>query len=89
MFQIASAGVAPEVPAHLSDGCKRFLARCFCVNPAERASARALLSDPWIATAAVPFAEGGGGGDAGGPARGKGIRMDELRGRDARLSSTA
>jgi serine/threonine protein kinase len=54
MFQIASAGSAPDVPAHLSDRCKRFLARCFVVAPSGRATARELLTDPWILAAALP-----------------------------------
>ena len=37
-------GQSPEVPEHLSEEGKNFLASCFVHNPEERAAAQALLS---------------------------------------------
>ncbi len=86
------------MPPRLSDRCKRFLARCFVSAPSGRATARELLSDPWIAAAAVPV----GDSDAPAPAAAAGaararpavtLRMAELRGAEAaaasRLTATA
>ncbi len=50
LYHIASTGKHPPIPDQLSDECKRFLARCFVKNPAERASAAELLTDAWLTT---------------------------------------
>lgn len=41
----------PEVPESMSDKAKRFILRCFRANPSERATAAALLQDPFLADA--------------------------------------
>ena len=50
LYHIASAGRHPDIPQHLSPACQRFLARCFALNPANRATASELLDDPWLAS---------------------------------------
>ena len=51
MYQVGSLGRHPPIPEHLSEGCKRFLARCFVKSACDRASAAELSSDPWLVAA--------------------------------------
>ena len=41
----------PEVPESMSDKAKTFILRCFQADPAERATAAALLQEPFLASA--------------------------------------
>lgn len=41
----------PEVPESMSDKAKTFILRCFQADPAKRATAAALLQDPFLADA--------------------------------------
>lgn len=57
LFHVATSTTAPTPPEHLSDACKAFLARCFCIDPQERPGALALLnSDPFVYSADVSSA---------------------------------
>ena len=49
LYHIASSAATPDVPAHLSEGCKAFVGRCLRRDASERASASELLADPWLA----------------------------------------
>ena len=49
LFHVATSTTPPTPPEHLSDACKTFLGRCFCIDPMERPGAHALLtSDPFV-----------------------------------------
>ena len=48
MFHIAASSEMPSFPDFVSDGCKKFLARCFIRDPNKRATVDDLLQDPWI-----------------------------------------
>ena len=48
LFHIATSGKTPPVPPSLPPAAQDFLARCFCLDPAERDSASELLAHPWI-----------------------------------------
>ncbi|NXT45912.1 M3K6 kinase, partial [Pluvianellus socialis] len=51
MFKVGMFKMHPEVPGSMSDKAKTFILRCFQANPAERATATALLQDPFLANA--------------------------------------
>ncbi|KAM6370920.1 LOW QUALITY PROTEIN: mitogen-activated protein kinase kinase kinase 6 [Pluvialis apricaria] len=51
MFKVGMFKMHPEVPESMSDKAKRFILRCFQANPAERATAAALLREPFLAHA--------------------------------------
>ncbi|NXQ86332.1 M3K6 kinase, partial [Nyctibius grandis] len=51
MFKVGMFKMHPEVPESLSEQAKRFLLRCFQADPAERATAAALLQEPFLAGA--------------------------------------
>lgn len=38
----------PEIPKHVSDDCRKFIARCLTHNYKQRPYAHDLLEDPWI-----------------------------------------
>ncbi|XP_072211440.1 mitogen-activated protein kinase kinase kinase 6 [Excalfactoria chinensis] len=65
MFRVGMFKAHPEVPGSMSDEAKAFLLRCFEADPAQRATASALLQDPFLAGASrarsqrVPTARGG------------------------------
>ncbi|NXD87330.1 M3K6 kinase, partial [Halcyon senegalensis] len=75
MFKVGMFKMHPDVPESMSDKAKRFILRCFQAEPAERATAAALLQDPFLAgtrrarNQPVPLA----GGEPGGAERGWGI----------------
>ncbi|KAG2389607.1 hypothetical protein C9374_014167 [Naegleria lovaniensis] len=48
MFHIAASTEMPSFPDFVSEGCKKFLARCFIRDPNKRATVDDLLNDPWI-----------------------------------------
>ena len=48
IFAIARCVEGPPTPPGASDSAKDFFARCFRVNPSERATATALLEHPWV-----------------------------------------
>ncbi|KAM9256197.1 mitogen-activated protein kinase kinase kinase 6 [Cariama cristata] len=51
MFKVGMFKMHPEVPESMSDKAKTFILRCFQADPAERATAAALLQDPFLADA--------------------------------------
>nr|CAG4714090.1 unnamed protein product [Naegleria fowleri] len=51
MFHIAASTEMPSFPDFVSEGCKKFLARCFIRDPNKRATVDDLLNDPWITQA--------------------------------------
>ncbi|NXW55106.1 M3K6 kinase, partial [Eurystomus gularis] len=51
MFKVGMFKMHPEVPESMSDKAKGFILRCFRADPAERATAAALLQDPFLASA--------------------------------------
>ncbi|XP_031450879.1 mitogen-activated protein kinase kinase kinase 6 isoform X3 [Phasianus colchicus] len=65
MFKVGMFKAHPEVPSSMSDEAKAFILRCFEADPAMRATASALLQDPFLAGARragsqrVPTARGG------------------------------
>ncbi|XP_059686650.1 mitogen-activated protein kinase kinase kinase 6 [Gavia stellata] len=50
-LQVGMFKMHPEVPESMSDKAKTFILRCFQADPAERATAAALLQDPFLADA--------------------------------------
>ncbi|NXJ70931.1 M3K6 kinase, partial [Rostratula benghalensis] len=48
MFKVGMFKMHPEVPKSMSDKAKTFILRCFQADPAERATAAALLRDPFL-----------------------------------------
>ncbi|KAM9213463.1 mitogen-activated protein kinase kinase kinase 6 [Leptosomus discolor] len=51
MFKVGMFKMHPEVPESMSDKAKRFILSCFQADPAERATAAALLQEPFLASA--------------------------------------
>ncbi|KAM9606837.1 mitogen-activated protein kinase kinase kinase 6 isoform 14-T15 [Morphnus guianensis] len=51
MFKVGMFKMHPEVPESMSDKAKTFILRCFQADPAKRATAAALLQDPFLADA--------------------------------------
>ncbi|KAM6399492.1 LOW QUALITY PROTEIN: mitogen-activated protein kinase kinase kinase 6 [Rhynochetos jubatus] len=51
MFKVGMFKMHPEVPESMSEEAKGFLLRCFQADPAKRATATALLQDPFLAHA--------------------------------------
>uniref|UniRef100_A0A8C9EGI0 mitogen-activated protein kinase kinase kinase n=1 Tax=Pavo cristatus TaxID=9049 RepID=A0A8C9EGI0_PAVCR len=51
MFKVGMFKAHPEVPGSMSDEAKAFILRCFEADPARRATASALLQDPFLAGA--------------------------------------
>ncbi|KAM6235524.1 mitogen-activated protein kinase kinase kinase 6 isoform 2-T2 [Spheniscus humboldti] len=51
MFKVGMFKMHPEVPESMSDKAKTFILRCFQADPAERATATALLQEPFLAGA--------------------------------------
>ncbi|XP_010574666.1 PREDICTED: mitogen-activated protein kinase kinase kinase 6 [Haliaeetus leucocephalus] len=51
MFKVGMFKMHPEVPESMSDKAKTFILRCFQPDPAKRATAAALLQDPFLADA--------------------------------------
>ncbi|XP_026719308.1 mitogen-activated protein kinase kinase kinase 6 [Athene cunicularia] len=51
MFKVGMFKMHPEVPESMSDNAKAFILRCFQADPAERATAAALLQEPFLAGA--------------------------------------
>ncbi|NXS96808.1 M3K5 kinase, partial [Jacana jacana] len=51
MFKVGMFKMHPEVPKSMSDKAKTFILRCFQADPAERATATALLQDPFLTDA--------------------------------------
>ncbi|NXN32401.1 M3K6 kinase, partial [Nycticryphes semicollaris] len=51
MFKVGMFKMHPEVPKSMSDKAKTFILRCFQADPAERATAAALLQDPFLTDA--------------------------------------
>ncbi|XP_075378519.1 mitogen-activated protein kinase kinase kinase 6 isoform X3 [Mycteria americana] len=51
MFKVGMFKMHPEVPESMSDKAKTFILRCFQADPAERATAAALLQEPFLASA--------------------------------------
>ncbi|XP_014804107.1 PREDICTED: mitogen-activated protein kinase kinase kinase 6, partial [Calidris pugnax] len=51
MFKVGMFKMHPEVPESMSDKAKSFILRCFQADPAERATATALLQDPFLTDA--------------------------------------
>lgn len=72
ILQVGMFKAHPEVPGSMSDEAKAFILRCFEADPAVRATASALLQDPFLVDARhprsqrVPTARGEPGG-LGGP----------------------
>ncbi|XP_010190314.1 PREDICTED: mitogen-activated protein kinase kinase kinase 5-like, partial [Mesitornis unicolor] len=64
MFKVGMFKMHPEVPESMSAQAKAFILRCFQADPAERATAAALLQDPFLADArrgrSRPLAPAGG-----------------------------
>uniref|UniRef100_A0A663ERK3 mitogen-activated protein kinase kinase kinase n=1 Tax=Aquila chrysaetos chrysaetos TaxID=223781 RepID=A0A663ERK3_AQUCH len=48
MFKVGMFKMHPEVPESMSDKAKTFILRCFQADPAKRATAAALLQDPFL-----------------------------------------
>lgn len=71
--QVGMFKAHPEVPGSMSDEAKAFILRCFEADPAKRATASALLQDPFLAGARrassqrAPTVRGELGGGSGGP----------------------
>ncbi|XP_021231205.1 mitogen-activated protein kinase kinase kinase 6 [Numida meleagris] len=69
--QVGMFKAHPEVPGSMSDEAKAFILRCFEADPAKRATAAALLQDPFLDAArrarsqTVPAARGELGGHGG------------------------
>ncbi|XP_062450343.1 mitogen-activated protein kinase kinase kinase 6 [Rhea pennata] len=51
MFKVGMFKMHPEVPESMSDKAKTFILRCFEADPAKRATAAALLREPFLASA--------------------------------------
>ncbi|XP_064381080.1 mitogen-activated protein kinase kinase kinase 6 isoform X2 [Dromaius novaehollandiae] len=51
MFKVGMFKMHPEVPESMSDKAKTFILRCFEADPAKRATAAALLQEPFLAPA--------------------------------------
>ncbi|XP_032304919.1 mitogen-activated protein kinase kinase kinase 6 isoform X2 [Coturnix japonica] len=49
MFRVGMFKAHPELPGSMSDEAKAFILRCFQPDPAQRATAAALLQDPFLA----------------------------------------
>ena len=49
VFHIGTTQATPDIPATASKELRTFLGRCFVRDPNLRASARALLQDPFLA----------------------------------------
>ncbi|NXE29084.1 M3K6 kinase, partial [Ardeotis kori] len=49
MFKVGMFKMHPEVPESMSDQAKEFILRCFQADPAARATAAALLREPFLA----------------------------------------
>ena len=47
-LQVGMFKMHPEVPESMSDKAKAFILRCFQADPAERATAAALLQEPFL-----------------------------------------
>nr|ACI16034.1 protein kinase [Bodo saltans] len=47
-YRMQQGSQHPYIPEHLSPHAKQFLARCFKLNPVERATAEQLCKDPWF-----------------------------------------
>uniref|UniRef100_A0A8C3J943 mitogen-activated protein kinase kinase kinase n=1 Tax=Calidris pygmaea TaxID=425635 RepID=A0A8C3J943_9CHAR len=54
MFKVGMFKMHPEVPESMSDKAKRFILRCFQADPGERATATALLQDPFLTHPPLP-----------------------------------
>ncbi|XP_075294051.1 mitogen-activated protein kinase kinase kinase 6 isoform X2 [Opisthocomus hoazin] len=96
MFKVGMFKMHPEVPESMSDKAKTFILRCFQADPAERATAAALLQDPFLADArrarsrALPPAGGGRCGQRGGDVEGSdGSRGCSSARHDAPVRGTA
>uniref|UniRef100_A0A663ET68 mitogen-activated protein kinase kinase kinase n=1 Tax=Aquila chrysaetos chrysaetos TaxID=223781 RepID=A0A663ET68_AQUCH len=61
MFKVGMFKMHPEVPESMSDKAKTFILRCFQADPAKRATAAALLQDPFLADARRVRTRPGGG----------------------------
>ncbi|KAM6428335.1 mitogen-activated protein kinase kinase kinase 6 isoform 1-T1 [Liasis olivaceus] len=48
MFKVGMFKIHPEVPSSMSDEAKDFILRCFEANPDKRATAAALLQEPFL-----------------------------------------
>jgi len=48
LFHIGMSGEHPQIPEHLSQEGKHFLARCFCIDPKDRATCEELLEHPFV-----------------------------------------
>lgn len=48
MFQIATTTTTPPIPDHLSPVAHDFLAKCFIIDPKQRATATELLTHPFL-----------------------------------------
>uniref|UniRef100_A0A8C6Z3A2 mitogen-activated protein kinase kinase kinase n=1 Tax=Nothoprocta perdicaria TaxID=30464 RepID=A0A8C6Z3A2_NOTPE len=68
MFKVGMFKMHPEVPESMSDKAKTFILRCFEADPAKRATAAALLQEPFLAPAGARRSRGQGGPAAGGSA---------------------
>ncbi|XP_068773932.1 mitogen-activated protein kinase kinase kinase 6 [Struthio camelus] len=53
MFKVGMFKMHPEVPESMSDKAKAFILRCFEADPAKRATAAALLQEPFLAPAST------------------------------------
>ena len=49
LLQVGYYKIHPEVPQELSEKAQQFILRCFEADPNKRATAAALLEDPFIA----------------------------------------
>ncbi|NWY01011.1 M3K6 kinase, partial [Nothoprocta ornata] len=61
MFKVGMFKMHPEVPESMSDKAKSFILRCFEADPAKRATAAALLQEPFLAPAGARRSRGQGG----------------------------
>ncbi|NXV83970.1 M3K5 kinase, partial [Atlantisia rogersi] len=70
MFKVGMFKMHPEVPVSMSDQAKAFILRCFQPDPAQRATAAALLRDPFLTSTrgshsrALPQVQEGGSASA-------------------------
>ncbi|XP_052555074.1 mitogen-activated protein kinase kinase kinase 6 isoform X3 [Tympanuchus pallidicinctus] len=83
MFKVGMFKAHPEVPGSMSDEAKAFILRCFEADPAVRATASALLQDPFLAGARRPRSQRAPTARGGSPRDGDAVGTGSAEGRPA------
>ncbi|XP_048825013.1 mitogen-activated protein kinase kinase kinase 6 isoform X3 [Lagopus muta] len=83
MFKVGMFKAHPEVPGSMSDEAKAFILRCFEAEPAMRATASALLQDPFLVGARHPRSQRAPTARGGSPRDGDAVGTGSAEGRPA------